>query len=53
MKIVLLLFVLVAAFCFAMKKTFDSQVLLAERIQTERTLVISAQPSIAPRTVVM
>lgn len=53
MKIVLLLFVLVAAFCFAMKKTFDSQVLLAERIQTERTLAITEQPSIAPRTVVM
>ncbi|MDX5418100.1 MAG: hypothetical protein LPK09_02710 [Hymenobacteraceae bacterium] len=53
MKIVLLLFVLVAAFCFAMKKTFDSNVLLAERIQTERTLAVTDQPSASPRKVVM
>jgi hypothetical protein len=49
MKIVVLLFVLVAAFCFAMKKTIDSRVLLAERLQAERTIVIEKAAVGAPQ----
>ncbi len=52
MKIVILLFVLVAALCFAMKKTFDSSVLLAERLQTERNLTLNSQAA-SPQTVAM
>ncbi|WP_018476210.1 hypothetical protein [Pontibacter roseus] len=53
MKIVLLLLVLVAAFGFAMKKTFDSRVLLAERIKTERSLAWAEQTAPEPRTVIL
>ncbi|MBD1397299.1 hypothetical protein H9Q13_08995 [Pontibacter sp. JH31] len=52
MKIIILLFVLVAAFCFAMKNTFDSRLLLAER-QTERTLAISDPHTVAFQTALM
>ncbi|WP_299706656.1 hypothetical protein [uncultured Pontibacter sp.] len=52
MKIVFLLLALVAALGFAMKKTFDSQVLLAERLQAERTVTLNAQAA-TPQTVAM
>jgi hypothetical protein len=52
MKIVFLLFVLVIALCFAMKKTFDSQVLLAERLQAERNVTLNAQAA-TPQTVAL
>jgi hypothetical protein len=50
MKIVLLLFFLVAALSFAMKKTFDSNVLLAERLQAERNVTLNTQAAM-PQTV--
>lgn len=53
MKIVVLLFVLVAAFCFAMKKTIDSRVLLAERLQAERTMLSEKATASAPHHVAM
>ena len=36
MKIIILLLALVASFGFALKKTIDERVLLAERLQQER-----------------
>lgn len=58
MKIVLLLFALLAAFSFACKKTFDSRVLLAERLQTERLLAMEETEEtyatvVEPRLVVL
>lgn len=50
MKIVLLLFVLVAAFSFAIKKTIDSNALLAERLQAERNVTLNTQAA-TPHTV--
>jgi hypothetical protein len=52
MKIVLLLFVLVIALGFAMKKTFDSSILLAKRLQTERNLTLNTQAAM-PQTVAL
>lgn len=53
MKIVALLFVLVAAFCFAMKKTIDERVLLAERMQVERSISIEEQATAEPLTIAL
>lgn len=49
MKIVILLFALVAAFGFAMKKTVDSRVQLAERLQAERTTLLYGPSVSAPQ----
>ncbi|GGG11572.1 hypothetical protein [Pontibacter amylolyticus] len=44
MKIIILLLALVASFGFALKKTIDERVLLAEHLQQERvTLLYSTQ----------
>lgn len=50
MKIIILLLVLVAAFGFAIRKTIDERVLLAERLQQERlTLLYSTEtPALQP-----
>ena len=50
MKIVVLLFLLVAAFSFAMKKTVDARVELTERLQAERNVTLNTQ-SAEPHTV--
>lgn len=53
MKIVVLLLALVAAFGFALKKTIDERVLLAERLQEERTTLLYGPEAAAPQTVAM
>lgn len=53
MKIVILLLALVAAFCFAMKKTVDSRVQLAERLQAEQIISNAGKAAAIPPLVTL
>ncbi|SIT88440.1 hypothetical protein [Pontibacter indicus] len=53
MKIIILLFVLVASFGFALKKTIDERVLLAERLQQDRVTLLYGAESSASQPVAM
>ncbi|PKV67360.1 hypothetical protein [Pontibacter ramchanderi] len=53
MKIIILLLALVAAFGFAMKKTIDERVLLADRLQQERLTLLYKADATAPQPLAM